>query len=273
MRPALLIIAAVSLAGGLARADDDVCQTCHEDIVLKFKTNPHQKGCESCHGPGQKHAETADADQVFSFKKASRQQASRTCLGCHGGRDSHRGRPFGAHDRNNSLACLECHSVHQAAAPKLLQARPETLCTTCHVNVKAEFNRPYRHKLQERAISCVDCHNPHGAPPPRSLTRVAGNELSCLKCHGDKRGPFPFEHAPVKIEPCSTCHEPHGSANPKMLVRHEVNRLCLECHASAFTRIGGVPPAFHDLRSARYQNCTICHQKIHGSYVSRDLLR
>ena len=102
---------------------------------------------------------------------------------------------------------------------------------------------------------------------------VSANEPGCLKCHGDKRGPFPFEHAPVKLEPCSTCHEPHGSANPRMLVRHEVNRVCLECHASTFSRLGGAPPAFHDLRSARFQNCTICHSKIHGSYVSRDFLR
>jgi hypothetical protein len=34
-----------------------------------------------------------------------------------------------------------------------------------------------------------------------------------------------------------------------------------------------VPPAFHDLRSPRYQNCTVCHQKVHGSYADRNLLR
>ena len=30
------------------------------------------------------------------------------------------------------------------------------------------------------------------------MSRVSANELVCLKCHADKRGPFPFEHAPVK---------------------------------------------------------------------------
>ena len=38
-------------------------------------------------------------------------------------------------------------------------------------------------------------------------------------------------------------------------------------------RIGVVPPAFHDLRRRSYQNCTVCHQKIHGSYVDRNLLK
>jgi DmsE family decaheme c-type cytochrome len=272
MRPAWLIVAAVALAGTPATGADDICQACHEDVVLKFKTNPHKRGCESCHGEGQKHAETAEADKIFSFTKSSRQRANEACLSCHGGQQTQHGRLLGAHSRN-SLACLDCHSVHQAPERHLLTTTTEALCAGCHLNVKAEFNRPYRHKLQEKAISCLDCHNPHGGSPPRSLERAWGNEPSCLKCHGDKRGPFPFEHAPVKLQPCSTCHEPHGSANPRMLVRHELNRVCLECHASTFSRLGGAPPAFHDLRSTRFQNCTICHSRIHGSYVSRDLLR
>jgi uncharacterized protein with PIN domain len=63
-----------------------------------------------------------------------------------------------------------------------------------------------------------------------------------------------------------------------MLDRPEVRMLCLECHANLPTvnangTIGVVPPSFHDLRSPRFQNCTVCHQKIHGSYVDRNLLR
>ena len=73
---------------------------------------------------------------------------------------------------------------------------------------------------------------------------------------------------------------PHGSANAKMLIREEVRFVCLECHANlpslptqtASVR-GVVPPAFHDLTSPRFRNCTICHQKIHGSHVDRNLLR
>jgi DmsE family decaheme c-type cytochrome len=272
MRAFALTCALVALAGGTAYAADELCQACHEDVVLKFKTNPHKKGCESCHGPGDKHAETAEKDKIFSFTAAPRQKANEQCLSCHAGQQTQHGRLLGAHDRN-SLSCLDCHSVHQSAAPHLMTASTDNLCGSCHLNVKAEFNRPYRHKLQEKAISCVDCHNPHGGPPPRSMRRASANEPSCLKCHGDKRGPFPFEHAPVRLESCAACHEPHGSANPRMLVRHEANRLCLECHASRFTRLGGAPPAFHDLRNARFQNCTICHSKIHGSFVSRDFLR
>ena len=74
-----------------------------------------------------------------------------------------------------------------------------------------------------------------------------------------------------------SCHQPHGSANPRMLIRQEVRFVCLECHSNvgrpASATLGGVPPAFHDLRSPRFRNCTVCHVKIHGSHVSRTLLR
>jgi DmsE family decaheme c-type cytochrome len=130
-------------------------------------------------------------------------------------------------------------------------------------------------------MSCADCHNPHGSFFPRLHRTASSNEPGCFRCHGDKRGPFVFEHAPVRLEGCQTCHEPHGSANPRMLTRHEVRFQCLECHsgiaatpASAQSGTsGGVPPAFHDLRSPRFRNCTVCHIKVHGSHVNRALLR
>ena len=64
------------------------------------------------------------------------------------------------------------------------------------------------------------------------LQSFAANEPGCFNCHGDKRGPFTFEHAPVRFEGCQACHEPHGSANPRMLTRANVRFVCLECHAN-----------------------------------------
>jgi DmsE family decaheme c-type cytochrome len=130
-------------------------------------------------------------------------------------------------------------------------------------------------------MSCVDCHNPHGGSITRGMLQtVNANEPGCFKCHSDKRGPFVFEHAPVKTEPCSTCHEPHGSANPRMLTRAQARFVCLECHANlpgptpaANGTLGSTPPALHDLRSPRFQQCTLCHQKVHGSYVNRDFFK
>ncbi len=154
-----------------------------------------------------------------------------------------------------------------------LASKVDQLCSACHQDVQAQFARPFRHRLNEGALSCVDCHSPHGEAGAWQTSRFAGNETACVRCHGEKRGPFPFEHAPVRMEACSTCHEPHGSVNPRMLTRQNVGQLCLECHTISSATLGGVPPGFHDMRSARFQNCTVCHSKIHGSFVSSDFLR
>ena len=94
----------------------------------------------------------------------------------------------------------------------------------------------------------------NGSFLPRAMIQtVNANEPGCFKCHGDKRGPFVFEHAPVKLEGCATCHEPHGSANPRMLARAQIRFVCLECHANlplprapANGTLATVPPALHD---------------------------
>jgi DmsE family decaheme c-type cytochrome len=265
-------------------AGAETCGVCHEDIALGFAKTPHSritaaakgawKGreCEACHGPGAAHAESADAALIFSFKTAAPGRANQTCLACHSGQETHRGRLMGAHYRD-SLDCTSCHSVHHSEKRDLLTAEPNVLCSSCHIGERAAFNRPFTHRLAQNAIECIDCHNPHGGPPPASMQRFAANDVSCFRCHADKRGPFPFEHAAVKLESCASCHEPHGSANARMLIRHDVSQLCLECHTLTGSNPGGPPPAFHDLRSARFRNCTICHSKIHGSFVSEDLLR
>ncbi len=273
----------------------ETCAGCHTDKapdklvyhkqidMLKRFSGWQGKACESCHGPGKAHAESADPKLIFSFKRAAAAKASQSCLKCHAQGMRSSGRAFDGHARN-SVACSECHTIHTPKVRPLLAEAPNNFCVTCHTNVKAEFFRPYRHRLVEGAISCVDCHDPHGSPIGSRGTaqfRAAyTNEIACLKCHSDKRGPFTFEHVPVRTEGCSACHEAHGSVNPRMLIRHEVRFMCLECHTTTGLNLPpGVtvrgtptlaesPPAFHDLRSPRFRNCTTCHVKIHGSYIS-----
>ena len=274
----------------------EACRLCHEDLGGAFRRNPHfsidsgaskapraeswkGRACEGCHGPGKAHMEAAEAKHIFVYGGSLRNpvapppgRINEQCLKCHAGDLTQSGRLFGSHGRNR-ISCTECHTAHQALRRPLLALQPNALCQKCHISVQAEFTRPYRHKVPEGAMACVDCHNPHGELPSRQLRRVSANEVLCLKCHGDKRGPFPFEHAPTRLGKCTSCHQPHGSMNPRMLVRHEQRFLCLECHTSSLQTIGVTPPAFHDLRSPRFQNCTICHSKIHGSFASKDLLR
>ena len=284
-------------AGPATYVGSEACAACHDDLFKAFARNPHQvvekvkargwqgKACESCHGPGSKHAESVSPDDIINPAKLDAAKADRACLKCHLNQPSQANRILSVHARND-VSCVSCHTMHKhgpgGVEPGFAPRKPAAInkqCASCHSPVWAEFQRPHRHKLNENAMSCVDCHNPHGSFLPKLQKTASANEASCLKCHGDKRGPFVFEHAPVRLEGCKTCHEPHGSANPKMLTRHEVRFQCLECHANvgaAAARsgtLGGVPPAIHDLRSPRFRNCTVCHMKVHGSQVNRALLR
>ena len=275
-------------------AGSEMCGTCHEDIAKAFAKNPHvildtdkrrgwqARSCEGCHGPGAKHADSASADDIVNPKKVAGLQADRSCLGCHQNQAAHSGRIASGHARSQ-VACTACHTVHASGADALHARfqnaeRVNKLCASCHTAVWASFQKPHKHRLPEGSMSCVDCHNPHGSFLGRQMQTTSAGEPGCFKCHSDKRGPFVFQHAPVRTEPCSTCHEPHGSTNPRMLTRSNITFLCLECHSNIVTpsaagTVGGIPPAIHDLRSPRYRNCAACHQKIHGSNVNKGFLR
>jgi DmsE family decaheme c-type cytochrome len=249
----------------------DTCASCHDEIVTNFVKNRHAKvetSCDACHAGARKHAETVEPADVTNPAKLTGFRADKSCLSCHQNQATHSGRIRGGHARSE-VGCTTCHSVHTSAK------KPND-CGQCHTATVAEFQRPYKHGLATGAVKCNDCHNPHGRTLPGPLAATSANEPGCNKCHGDKRGPFVFEHAPVRQEGCSSCHEPHGSANPRLLNRAQVHLQCLECHSNTSATpvvAGSTPPAFHNLRDPRIKNCTTCHVKIHGSHVNRALLR
>lgn len=270
----------------------EVCGACHEDIAKAFAQSPHEavekgeskhgfkgQACESCHGPGSNHVNSLSAVDIRNPAKLSPAETDKTCLTCHRNQPTTSGRLESSH-AHNDVACTSCHSVHAHGPNGLVSRKPADInaqCESCHLEVKAAFAQPFRHRVPENVMTCVDCHNPHGSFKPGMMRFAAANEPGCINCHADKRGPFAFEHAPVREEGCQSCHVAHGSENAKMLTRQEVRLVCLECHAnlpvSTSPVTGVVPPAFHDLTSPRYRNCTICHQKIHGSHIDRNLLR
>jgi len=292
---ALLLFATLCLAQEMppGYAGTESCALCHEDIANAFAKNRHAavgkekrrgweaRACESCHGPGLKHTETTSAEDIRNPAKLPPSQADSSCLSCHTMQPTQVGRVQGSHAQNQ-VACATCHSVHtppQAAQNRA--ARLNAQCATCHISQRAAFNRPHGHRLNQNAIHCTDCHNPHGTQMTASLRLSTGGEPGCLNCHNDKRGPFVFEHAPVRLEGCNSCHEPHGSANPRMLTRPNMAQLCLECHSNIALpsgrtntgALGGIPPAFHDQLNPRFRNCTLCHQRVHGSHINKALLR
>ena len=270
------------------------CKTCHPDVWSKFYKNPHFKsiasgketpehtGCEGCHGPGQAHIQAHGGKaSIIAFSQLEPKKIQDNCLRCHSQTLARANIRASAHTENN-VVCTSCHSIHASATPKFLLAKVQSeLCYQCHADVRSQFSMPFKHRVNEGVMTCSDCHNPHGtfAPtwgtPTRSamVKQVEGNEEACLKCHVEKRGPFVYEHPPVRVEGCEICHYPHGSPNSRLLRRPVVFTMCLECHngAPGFGRTAQgdpVPFQFHNLRSPIYQNCTNCHSHIHGSNAS-----
>jgi len=251
----------------------DTCKTCHEDLYKQgFEGTPHFQttlnnghGCESCHGPGSQHVESGgDKTKITRFETLSRPQSSAICLGCHGQQQKQRHFSSSAHASNN-VGCVDCHSPHKSKEPQhlLVRAQPE-LCYGCHVTAKADFAKPYHHRVDEGLIQCNDCHNVHGTTTLRQVRTLPSGDAVCYQCHSDKRGPYVYEHVPVKTEGCSSCHTPHGSTNPRFLRVSQINLMCLQCHS--FPAQGPQGPTHN--QSVKYQACTMCHVAIHGSNSS-----
>ena len=133
-------------------------------------------------------------------------------------------------------------------------------CFQCHKNKRAEIWRSSHMPVREGKMTCTSCHNPHGSTADTLLKEATVND-TCYKCHAEKRGPFLFEHAPVR-ENCANCHDPHGSTNDFML-KISRPRLCQQCHSAA----SGHPANPRNPVSvyAINRECQNCHSQIHGS--------
>lgn len=260
------------------------CTACHGKEQANFahsvhalgmqaaqQANPATPTCEACHGPGSAHAQNPSAKgSIIAFTHDGGTPVSAqtgSCLGCHAGgpRDGWLG---SVHQRND-LSCSDCHNPMARLSAEGLTARQSVseTCATCHKDVRQQFNRRSHMPLPEGEMTCADCHNPHGTLTASLLKTDTVNE-TCYQCHAEKRGPFLFEHAPVR-ESCLNCHTPHGSNQHALLVA-PVPMLCQQCHShtrhpndlltSASLGTGAAPD-----ERLMARGCLTCHAQIHGS--------
>jgi DmsE family decaheme c-type cytochrome len=249
------------------------CAGCHEDQMKNIEHTVHNSkafqarsdhGCETCHGPGKAHVESGgDATLIRSFKTLDARASADVCLTCHeNGNQKHW---KGSVHEMRGLACTTCHSVHSAKSDhaQLKNSVIDQICTGCHLEVKSQIQRTSHHPIREGLMSCNDCHNPHGTLTNKMITSNSVNE-QCYKCHTEKRGPFLWDHPPVR-ENCLTCHMPHGSNHEKLLAQ---NRpwLCQNCHLDT-RHPGTLYDATNQLSSNRElsRSCSNCHSAVHGS--------
>jgi DmsE family decaheme c-type cytochrome len=261
-----------------------ICSGCHQLETQNwahtihagiFNLNPQNelqsRGCEACHGPASRHIQNPSAPgSIIRFTHGGETPVALQngqCQACHRGGQ----RIFwpGSVHESSDLACGDCHNAQASFSFRGLTARQSTneTCFQCHETMRAQFSRRSHKPLLEGQMSCVDCHNPHGSTTEPLLKANSVNE-TCYACHAEKRGPFLFEHAPVR-DSCLTCHAPHGSNHESLLVTAGP-LLCQQCHLQSghppalLTRgnlTGGPSPSVALIG----RNCANCHSQVHGS--------
>jgi DmsE family decaheme c-type cytochrome len=264
----------------------DTCIKCHDEdskfpVVSIFKTRHAQPAdartpfaqlqCETCHGPGAKHAVEVPEGQkqapitAFGVKSALPiEKQNQICLGCHEGQNriAWKGSPHGG----NNVGCVSCHKIHATHDAVRAMAEQPDVCFTCHKRQRAEFDKPSVHPVRFAQMACNSCHEVHGSAAAKLLIKPTLNE-TCYTCHAEKRGPFLWEHAPV-AENCGTCHTPHGSIHPTLLAKR-APLLCQECHSRvghpSVARTGAGLPGGSPSGFLLGESCMNCHSQVHGS--------
>ena len=263
------------------------CKACHAPAIEKMEQTKHgtlATSCATCHDRakalqhGKDRAEGKETPGP-SVKDLKANEINTTCLGCHE-KNRQANWAGGMHDRKQ-VACTSCHSIHSFKSPtaQLKAVSDSETCYGCHKSERAKMQRQSHHPVREGKMGCSSCHNPHDGSRPKMLKAESVNE-TCYTCHAEKRGPFLFEHAPVR-EDCVSCHEPHGSNHKRLLVQKLPN-LCWNCHLTGSGHFGsgdnlatekGVrvaptgAPAGYPTANSRFieKSCKNCHMNLHGS--------
>jgi len=249
------------------------CLNCHATQAEAFshtlmgrigKTQQGKFECENCHGPGSAHVKAGGGRGVGGIISFRPDDQSRTaeenngiCLACHE-RGDRTNWHSSVHD-DRGLQCTNCHTIMKDVSRKnqLKTAWEPDTCFQCHKDRQAQLFRSSHMPMREGKIVCSDCHNPHGSFTEAMLKKDSIND-TCYTCHAEKRGPFLFEHEPVR-ENCDNCHDPHGTVN-EFSLKLARPRLCFECHSFGHGQITGLGSVFTMGRS-----CQNCHTAIHGS--------
>ena len=276
---AIVLALAIVWGGGRAEAQASADQTkacleCHTDYGDNLQKTVHkvsseeaasrlpQVFCTSCHGDATKHLEEPSVENILNPAKAAIFDGVKSCLTCHSSTHVREYSETSVHFRQN-VSCLDCHSIHQPKAERLLAKPSVPLCLGCHTEIKQKLAQASHHPVNDKVMKCISCHGISGEPG-KTFSQARADE-ACFNCHAEFQGPFFYEHQAandygIEKAGCMSCHDPHGSPNPRLLLQ-PVKHLCLQCHAV---------PKHRTVHNGVYANrsCSECHTDVHGSYTN-----
>jgi HEAT repeats/Cytochrome c554 and c-prime len=209
--------------------------------------------CESCHGPGARHAETKDPQDIVQPRKLSPERGLALCAQCHSPRKplfplldaAHRFRP-GERYEDRYEVLVVTNSGPERSGEFFADGRPKSSSFEYAALLQS---RCYR----QGGATCLSCHTaPHVEHGENELKAQAGDKTpvfdqSCRACHARL-----FEdvaehshHRSREAQSCVACHMPRVVPGvldlfadhaldvpvPQNTTRHGVPNACNQCHA------------------------------------------
>jgi len=210
-------------------------------------------GCEACHGPGARHAETQDAADIFRPDHATDEQKLAVCGQCHAPRNplfplldaGHRFRPGQRYD--DFYQALVVVDGSERSGDYFADGRPRT--SSFELTALLE-SRCYR----VGKATCLTCHDaPHTAHGTPDELRAVDPDASCHGCHAQDAAHS--KHRSHAAQRCVACHMPPVVSG---VLDHFADHA-LDVPAPAVTAKHGVPNA-----------CNACHEHAQDSPAQMD---
>lgn len=200
---------------GFSRLINHKCMFCHNaypdtraparpgwdaDVLFPVEL-PSGIDCQRCHGPGARHAETADATDVVNPAKLSAERSLETCMQCHYETTTFRlpdsirrpGRSFYSYKPGEPLEDYAAYFDH--APGKGWDEKFEIVSAAYRLRQSRCFLE------SQGRMTCLDCHNPHDRPEQNE--RPDYYRQRCVGCHA-----APAAHLSTADLDCVSCHMP-----------------------------------------------------------------
>jgi hypothetical protein len=191
------------------------CLYCHANRA-RFRENSqnhfdaplfdgHAIGCERCHGPGGRHADSSRPEDIVDPRRLEPLLRDAVCEQCHlAGEVRFLRRGRGLYDFRPGLPLEQFWAIYVSES-----APGERRKAVTHTEQMHE-SRCYQASRGAKKLGCTSCHDPHVQPEPGE--RVAFYRGRCLACHQDP-GPGCSLPAPVRLrqrpdDSCIACHMP-----------------------------------------------------------------
>jgi tetratricopeptide (TPR) repeat protein len=235
-----------------------MCASCHSTNVQKnydFETDRYHTtwseinvGCESCHGPGSKHADMTALSSydernsgLWQLNNLTAQQQINTCAPCHA--------------RKSDI------SASTALQAELLDNYiPQTINDEFYHadgQIKEEdyvYGSFTQSKMFHKNVRCADCHNVHSGK-----LKLSGNAL------------------------CMSCHEPKYNTKEHHFHQLETEGAqCINCHMTSKTYMGNDHRRDHSFRIPRPDQsvafgtpnaCNGCHKEKSTKWASEAVVK